>query len=57
MQEHLKNTLGMQKWLLCGGEFFHVHFSTDILNLIVQEVLKVASDALYKIRESIKFVR
>ena len=57
MQEHLKNTLGMQNWLLCGGEFFHVRCSAHILNLIVQEGLKVATDALYKIRESVKFMR
>ena len=50
MQEHLKNTLGVQNWLLCGGEFFHVHYFAHILNFIVQEGSKLASDVLYKIR-------
>ena len=43
--------------LLCNGDFFHIRCCAHILNLIVQEGLKVASDALHKIREGVKYVR
>ncbi|XP_050901621.1 zinc finger BED domain-containing protein RICESLEEPER 2-like [Lathyrus oleraceus] len=58
MQQTLKSQLALQNWLLCKGElktsrllFLH------ILNLIVQDGLKVDSGALLKIRESIKHVK
>jgi len=57
MQDHLNSQLTMHNWLLCEGEFFHVHCSAHILNLIVHDGLKVASDALHKIIESVKYVR
>ncbi|RYR50204.1 hypothetical protein Ahy_A07g036794 [Arachis hypogaea] len=56
-QDHLKSTLNMHDWLLCDGEFFHIRCSAHILNLIVQDGLKIAHDALDKIRESVKYVR
>lgn len=57
MQAHLKRQLVLQNSLLCDGEFFHVRCSAHILNLIVQEGLKVIGGALEKIRESVKYVK
>ena len=37
--------------------FFHVRCCSHILNLIVQKGLNVAKEALYKIRESVEYVR
>ena len=47
----------MQDSLLCDGQFFPVRCCAHILNLIVQEGLKVVGGALDKIRESIKYVK
>ncbi|GAU19715.1 hypothetical protein TSUD_78400 [Trifolium subterraneum] len=57
LQEQLKNHLGLQNGLLCDGEFFHARCFARVLNLIVEEGLKLVSDAVCKIRESIIFVR
>ncbi|KAF7820826.1 zinc finger BED domain-containing protein RICESLEEPER 2-like [Senna tora] len=57
MQDILKEQLCLQNSLLCNGDFFHVRCCAHILNLIVQEGLKVTNGALFKIRESIKYVK
>lgn len=57
MQDHLKTHLRVQGNLMCDGEFFHIRCSAHVLNLIVQEGLKVASEALHKIRESVKHIK
>ncbi|XP_010535246.1 PREDICTED: zinc finger BED domain-containing protein RICESLEEPER 2-like [Tarenaya hassleriana] len=57
MQDILKHQLSLQNSLLCEGEFFHIRCCAHILNIIVQAGLKVISDALDKIRESVKYVR
>jgi hypothetical protein len=57
MQNFLKEHLGLSNSLLFDGEFFHIRCSTQILNLIVQDGLKVVSDALHKIRQSVTYVR
>ena len=57
MQDIMKEQLFLHDSLLCDGEFFHIHCSAHILNLIVQESLKVASDALHKFQESVKYVK
>jgi hypothetical protein len=57
VQETLKTRLGLQNGLLCDGEFFHVHCFAHVLKLIADEGLELISDVVYKIRESILFVR
>ena len=57
MQNILKERLNLKNGLLFDGDFFHVRCCAHILNLIVQEGLKVAKKALYKIRESVKYVK
>nr|KYP66319.1 Putative AC transposase [Cajanus cajan] len=57
MVNFMKAQFNLQNSLICNGSYFHVRCSAHILNLIVQEGLGVASGALKKIRESIKYVR
>ena len=47
----------MNDSLLYSGQFFHVQCCAYILNLIVQEGLKVANNALIKIRKSVKYMK
>ena len=55
MQGVLKRQL--RKDLVCSGDFFHIRCAAHILNLIVQDGLSVISDALEKIRDSVKYVK
>ncbi|KAG4975104.1 hypothetical protein JHK87_031925 [Glycine soja] len=58
MQESLKDRLLLHSnGLLCGGDYFHIRCVAHILNLIVQEGLKVVGSSIHKIRESIKYVK
>ncbi|KAM3290052.1 hypothetical protein P3S67_018341 [Capsicum chacoense] len=57
LQTILKGHFGLQKSLLCDSEFFHMCCSAHILNLIVQEGLKATTDVLFRIRESVKYVK
>ncbi|KAF1881154.1 hypothetical protein Lal_00023188 [Lupinus albus] len=53
----LKKNNSFGNGLVSGGQYFHVRCGAHIINLIVQEGLKVISNALFKIRESVKYVR
>ena len=53
MKNMLKEHLCLSNSLLLNGELFHIRCSTHILNLIVQDGLKVTSGALLKIRQRV----
>ena len=57
MQNILKEHLYLSNNWLLNGEFFHIRYFAHILNLIVQNGLKVASDTLQKIRQIVHYVR
>ncbi|KAH7845226.1 hypothetical protein Vadar_005350 [Vaccinium darrowii] len=53
----LKRHISLSNSLVCDGQFFHIRCGAHVLNLIVQEGLKVIDEAIYNIRESVKYVR
>uniref|UniRef100_A0A2N9GLN0 BED-type domain-containing protein n=1 Tax=Fagus sylvatica TaxID=28930 RepID=A0A2N9GLN0_FAGSY len=57
MQDLLKAKLNLRNLLLCGGAFFHVRCGAHVLNLIVQEGLKVIDKSVSKIRETVKYIK
>lgn len=57
MQDILRDRLNLDDNLMCKGEFFHVRCCAHILNRIVQNGLLVISDALSKIRETVKYIK
>lgn len=57
MQTLLRDRLNLCNGLLCNREFFHVRCCANILNLIVQEGLTIASSIVQKIKSSITYVK
>jgi len=47
----------VQLKLLCDGDYFHVRCCAHILNLIVKEGLKDVDDAVFKVRECVKYCK
>jgi hypothetical protein len=54
---NLKAKFNMKKALPLEGELFHMRCCTHTLNLIVQDGLKEITDAIQKIRDSVKYFR
>ena len=52
----LKNWLCDKSLLHMGGDFFHVRCSAHILNLIVQDGLKMIGGLLNKVRDSVRYL-
>ena len=53
----LKENLSFGPYLPCSGEFFHVCCGAHVLDLIVQDGLKVIDKVVYNICESVKYVK
>ncbi|KAL4582630.1 hypothetical protein LXL04_007187 [Taraxacum kok-saghyz] len=53
----LKLQLNVRKALIKDGQFFHIRCCAHILNLIVQDGLKEIDGCVYKVRESVKYVK
>ena len=53
----LKSQLKIRKDLLSNGDYLHMSCCAHIINLIVQDGLKATEGELYKIRESVKYVK
>ena len=53
----LKTQHNLKNALYSNSDFFHVRCCAYILNLIIQEVLKKIDEGIFKIFESIKYVR
>ena len=56
-QDFIKKKVNERGLLLCDGIFFHVRCSAHILNLTVQEGLKVIDDSVIKIRKTMKYLK
>lgn len=53
----LKSQLKIRKATLSNGDYLHMRCCAHIINLIVQDGLKPIEGELYKIRESVKYVK
>ena len=56
MQQMLCSQLDQQDALICHGQFFHIRCCAHILNLVVQQGLKVIRERLVKVRNCVKYV-
>ncbi|KAF7123264.1 hypothetical protein RHSIM_Rhsim12G0084900 [Rhododendron simsii] len=53
----LKRHILLSNSLSCDGQFFHIRCGAHVLNLIVQDGLKVIEEAIHSVRESVKYVK
>ncbi|MFS7917788.1 putative ribonuclease H-like superfamily [Helianthus anomalus] len=53
----LREQLNKKLPLVSRGNFFHLRCCAHILNLIVQDGLKQIDECIYKVRESIKYIK
>lgn len=53
----LRNHQRLTNSSICNGKYVHIRCGAHILNLVVQSGLKTIDESLYKIRESVKYVR
>ncbi|CAO2836244.1 unnamed protein product [Amaranthus hypochondriacus] len=56
MIEKLKTDLHAISPLPCNGKYFHVRCATHVLNLIVQEGLKVIDSSVKKVRNVVRYI-
>ncbi|KAJ4971285.1 hypothetical protein NE237_004384 [Protea cynaroides] len=54
---YLRTNLNANDALVCKGEFFHVCCCAHVLNLIVQDAIKLIDKSIHKVRDSVKFVK
>ncbi|WOL11396.1 zinc finger BED domain-containing protein RICESLEEPER 2-like [Canna indica] len=52
----LKDNISVFKKLSLNGKFFHVRCCAHILNILVQDGLSEIQDAIFNIRESVKYI-
>ena len=57
LADSLKENLSFGPYLPCSGEFVHVRCGAHVLNLIVQDGLKVIDEVVHNIRESVKYMK
>ncbi|KAL6652888.1 hypothetical protein ACP70R_011813 [Stipagrostis hirtigluma subsp. patula] len=57
MARTLRDNLNMKKMMPCEGRLFHVRCAAHVINLFVQEGLKLFYGLVENIRESVKYIR
>lgn len=53
----VKSQLKIRKAALSNGDYLHICYCSHIINLIIQDGLKTIEVELYKIHESVKYMK